>query len=87
MNRIVCSIVKLFLMPVMIVLTVFLIVMLIAYGGQPLRDIGDGIQETGTKINRCLHKVADGIDRIKKVPEKTVDKFKEIKKTTRPWQH
>lgn len=83
MNKIICTIVRLFLMPVIIVVTVFLIIMLVAYGGQPLRDIGNAIEKTGTKINRCLNKVADSIDSIKKVPEKAIEKLNEVKEKAR----
>ncbi len=80
MNKIFCSIVRLFLLPVGIVLTVFLIIMLLAYGGQPLRDIGNGIERTAGALNRCLHRAADGIDRVKKVPEKATKKIEKFKK-------
>jgi hypothetical protein len=87
MNRIACSIVKLFLLPLGIVITVFLIIMLIAYGGQPLRDIGNGIEKTAIKLNRCLHRMADGIDRVKKIPEKTNEKIKKLKEAGIKWDH
>ncbi len=79
MNKVICTVVRLFVMPLIIVATVFLVIMLIAYGGQPLRDIGNGIEGTARKINHCLHRVADTIDRAKKVPEKAVEKINRTK--------
>jgi len=87
MNRIICAIVKLFILPVSIVLTVFLIIMFLAYGGQPLRDIGNGIEKTAIKLNRCLHRVADRIDDVKKLPEKTGEKLKNLKENIPSWNH
>ena len=66
-------------MPLIIVATVLLMVMILANGGQPLRDIGNSIERTGSRINRCIHKVADTIDRVKKIPEKTANKFRKTK--------